>query len=265
MKKNKETNKTKIERFKLIDSIDEARFIVSHPNEVLLILKQIKEKEVFLSAYSLDGKKSFMTLLFDINENRKMLVFDSPSDALLNRYFLNQGELSLATAIDRVRIQFDLFSIRETAFGPNPAYAAGFPTRITRFQRRDFYRLSVPISTPIPCDVPNRNSRWGGTSRYSVYDISVGGIGLNGVPLMRIGDKIHNMTVHLPEGKSFTVDAVACHTFLVQLRNGQKVVKTGFRYTTVCDQRDQKIQHFINQVTMERRSRESRQDKKKPQ
>ena len=265
MKKAPSKKDTKVERFSLIDSIDEKRFVISHQTEILTNLKRIQEKGAFLSVYSTSpGNQHFVTIIHHVDEIHHRIVFDSPSNALLNRHFLNHGDMVLTTAIDRVRIQFEISSVRQTFFASTPAYVAKFPSKMTRLQRRDFYRLTIPVTTPISCEISNRNSRWGGYSRYEVYDISVGGLGINGAPLMPIGEIIHNIIVNLPEIGAFSADVIVCHTFWVQLKNGQKVLKTGFRYTNLCDQRHQKIQRYINQITMERRSRETRMEKKKP-
>ena len=138
MKQKIRKTQTKIERFSLIDSIDKARFMVTHTREIVIMLNQIKKRGAFLTGYSFNSHHSFMTSILDIDEEKQRIIFDSPSEPLINRHFLNQGELILSTAIDRVRIQFELSSIRQSSFDSKPVYVASFPNQITRLQRRDF-------------------------------------------------------------------------------------------------------------------------------
>ena len=61
------------------------------------------------------------------------------------------------------------------------AFRIRLPESVLRFQRRDSYRLKIPLGRPLLCEVPANDE---GTERVSVRvrDISVAGVGLIDYP-----------------------------------------------------------------------------------
>lgn len=247
----------------IINTIDDSRYIIRHPQVILSYLKQIKKDHAFLAITSSGQYHPFISMLYKVDEQRRQIIFDTPEDSRLDRHFLKEDSVTIVTSVEQIRIQFEVSGLRHVMYDSKVAYAADIPTSILRLQRRDVYRLTVPVSAPIYCEIGDSTGSFESAHRYPVYDISLSGIGLNNFPMMAAGTKIYHAIVYLPDSiGSFIADLVVCHTFSIRFRRQDSILKTGFKFLSVSEQRNKKIQQYLNMLFSERRLREIRLEKK---
>ena len=252
--KSKLDRKSKVERFELIDALDNSRFKIKDELKILEQLREIQTKKAFLAVHDLTTHEEFLSIIFDIHAESKSIIFDAPDNFLLRRKNNAGKALLLTTTIDRVRIQFKLHDVKNVPYAGNSALIASFPDELIRLQRREFYRLIVDNDPSIQCAI-TLNSPFSDSniSRYEIYDISVGGIGINNFPFHQAGEKITNLHIFLSNEETIVTDVITCHTFSIYLKSGKHIFRTGCRFADLSTTRDQKIQHYINKVNMIKR------------
>jgi c-di-GMP-binding flagellar brake protein YcgR len=88
-------------------------------------------------------------------------------------------QVLLTTTVDKVKVQFTLGKLSETQSGGLPAFSAALPGQILRLQRREYYRLSTPLTKPVKFVATIRRTDGSALlAEASLLDISGGGIGL---------------------------------------------------------------------------------------
>lgn len=243
--------KSKVNRFELVDALENSRFKVKDEQKIIALLEEIKKKRAFLSAYDLNTGQEFLTVIFDIDVPNRRLIFDAP-DAFLRRRKEEDGKLMmLTTSINRVRIQFKLTDIANDEDTGSLALTASFPAEIIRLQRREFYRLVVEDNFPEQSTAGFRRPFCSTVDqKFDIYDISVGGLGINNFPDHHAGDTIQGLHIFLSDDEIIVADMVICHTFCIHKPVGDDQYRTGCKFSKSSVVRDRQIQRYINEISI---------------
>lgn len=234
---------------------DPGPYLVTASIEVKYLLNQLLEKGEIICLYPAGKREPFaISTLLSIDEQG--LLFDGSNDRRTNDALTKEGRVVLVGVVNKVKVQFELPQATQIAFEGRTAIRTAQPTQTLRMQRRDFYRLDIPMSQKVSCIIPLEN---GGYSEISVTDISLGGLSLLGVlpelPLV-VGDVLHNCRIKLLDVGIIEADMQVCIVIDVTLRNGIKTQRTGCRFFNLSGQMETLIQRFINKIERQRISRE---------
>jgi c-di-GMP-binding flagellar brake protein YcgR len=122
-------------------------------------------------------------------------------------------------------------------------------------QRRDYFRLSLPVTQRRPCFFRAGESatQW----QMSVIDIGLGGVGLESqeaaLPFER-GQKIQRATVDLGKYGKLDVDMVV--RFIGSVARGPREVgRLGCEFVKLMPAQENDLQRFITQVQREERAK----------
>ncbi len=195
---------------------------------------------------------------FDVHPAFQFL--DVSPDTSINRRVLADDRLLCVTQLDRIRIQFALSELQEVSRSGHNAFRAPVPERILRLQRREFFRLQVPIAHAPSCilnakgvdDTPRQVDA-------RVLDISVGGVALQLPPAVAefvIGGKLDDCTLRLPE-----LDPIPLHLEVRNInrnvqRSGTELLRLGCQFVGLSRSGENVIQHYIFNTERERNARE---------
>jgi c-di-GMP-binding flagellar brake protein YcgR len=160
---------------------------------------------------------------------------------------------------DRIRIQFTLTGLREVIDDERPAFAAALPDALLRLQRREYYRLTMPLTQPIKCRIPIS----GGEHHYvetNLIDISGGGLAVMAPPEgvdFTAGMEFPNCRVDLPEVGTVVTTLQVRSVFDMTLRNGSIAKRAGCQFVNLPGPMLTLIQRYIIRVERERKARET--------
>lgn len=175
-------------------------FLVPTRRGVLSNLRAIVQQGTLLHMRLRSHPEALVTTLLQIDPDNERIVVDASADRTFNDRMQAPGEVQFSTVIDGVRVQFDCIApARPVVYDGRPALELPLPHQLRRIQRRDHFRIDIPVSTPLWCEVSVDSRR---TESLKVRDISAGGIALfdpstliEAVP----GTLIHNGQLPLPE------------------------------------------------------------------
>lgn len=115
-------------------------------------------------------------------------------------------------------------------------------------QRRDNYRLLIPVTLPANCFIPTPN---GGEAAIALTDISIGGIGLLGfnpdIELIE-GETLYGCRVELPSMGIIHCDLVVRTQSDITLKNGIKTIRTGCQFAHLNAQNETLLQRYLFQL-----------------
>jgi flagellar brake protein len=122
-----------------------------------------------------------VTALLAVDEHAGQVVCDYGADASAMNRLLRAERLRFATQLDHVDIRFLSDAAVAGDYDDGPAFRIALPTSLLRVQRREAYRLKLPLGRPLWCEIgeaetPNERIV------VRVRDISVAGLSLADLP-----------------------------------------------------------------------------------
>src|SRR3546814_2836971 len=114
----------------------------------------------------------FRRVLF--RSNRAIILDDSAESELRN--FHENEEVSYEITLDTVRMLFSSSQVTPCEYENRPALRLSLPKSLTRIQRRESYRLDIPVTDPATCHITLPGNAK--PISLQISDISTGGIAL---------------------------------------------------------------------------------------
>lgn len=230
------------------------KFTVLNRREILFYLRQLINDGERISVVFNEGQDAILTVLLDIDETDDLLIFDWGSNEADNRKLLRSERNFFVCAPHGIGNRFTSGAPHQIFHNGRPAYAIPLPTRYVRLQRREFFRLVLPLTRRALCTLRGEN---GAALQLSVIDISIGGIGME-VALGRlapdIGQVLKNARIELKGIGTLDVDLEVRNTGKIQ--RGSKVsARIGCRFVELSRAMEHQLQRFITDVQREDRAR----------
>lgn len=249
-------------KFELEQSDDYSKFLLYSKTEIVFVLRSLIQKGAMVTVYFDQGKSFLLTTLLALDADNGEVVFDIGSDHDMNGKALLADKLIFTTAVDKVKIQFSLHQISATTYEGRPAFRGGLPETLLRLQRREYFRLSTPIASPIKCTIPMRRADGSAlVVEAPLLDISGGGVGLMVHPeqsaLYETEMTFSECRIALPEEGLLTTTLRVRNAFDVTAKNGSHYVRVGCEFVELQGSRLTQIQRYITRVERERKARMS--------
>lgn len=224
---------------------DAERFEVRERVEVLALLRAVIVRRAPLSVHFGDGGEFMVTSLLAANPEFEELVFDCSGDEEANERLVRSSRIHFVSQLDRVRIEFSATSAERILCGDLPALRARIPAALLRLQRREDYRVALPLARPLLAQLPHPRER-GRRIELRVLDLSRGGIALAEgslrVPL-ETGLVLQGCSLPLPEAGRVGFDAEVSN--VVPAAAGQAVIRCGLRFLDLRGATLAQIQRFV--------------------
>lgn len=243
----------------LLEAGDYAKYILHEKGEILFVLKSLLERVSQITIFFNEGKDLLLTTLIAVEGDRILLDFGASMET--NRKALTVPKLFCVASLEKVRIQFLLRGLRQVDFEGRPAFSADYPTDVLRLQRREFFRLTMPITRPLKCQIPIAEAESGNNFiiDVNVVDISGGGLAM-ALPDGVVFDKDREFAdcrIELPEVGVLTTTLRVCNQFEITLRSGAHVKRAGCQFVGLPGPMLTMVQRYIIKVERERKARES--------
>lgn len=256
-----EPPKTDPHRIELIQSEDGRDYSLRSRPEILGVLRSMIERGSLMTAYFNQGTDFLMTSLLKIADDSRTLWLDVGSNGEMNKRALASDRLICVSNLDKVKIQFVLNGVDAVQFEGRAAFLANTPDSVMRLQRRDYYRLAMPVLHPLKCTIPTKS--YDGSSQsieVNVIDISGGGVGFvaktDGVELST-DMLLPDCRIELPGIGVIVVTMRIRSVYEVTLRTGARHKRAGCQFIDLPNQQQTLLQRFIIKAERERKARES--------
>lgn len=125
---------------------DESNFIVRNPRLILGYLDDLIQKKCLIAAYFGDKNSSFLTTIVELDKKNKTLMLDSAPTNALDDELLASDKTLFRTDYEGIKVSFRGEAIRKIKKGNSWTLAMPMPNSLFWMQRRQFYRVKVPLS-----------------------------------------------------------------------------------------------------------------------
>jgi flagellar brake protein len=239
---------------------EEEKYLLRSAREIGLALQSLIDKRALISAYISPRNHTFPTALIGISPDQGSLLIDGSANDAINRSVTQAHHLTCVSQLDRIHVQFRLTGLSPLLVDGQIAFKAEMPDRVLKLQRREFYRLQVPVAEPVTCSVQT-----GPTSHSPEYtdlrvlDISGGGIAVvvpHGHPLFKPYRDLEDCLLRLPDIDPIPVQLSVRNLFRQLNQNGTETWRAGCQFTRLPRGADVLIQRYIFRLDRQRSARE---------
>lgn len=238
-------------------SVDEQTddFKITFRREIVFYLRQLVNDGELMTVTFNEGRETMLTVLLDVDEESNTVVFDWGASEEANQKLLQSTRNYFIATPQGVRNQFFSEKVWKTTFNKRPALATAIPATYVRMQRRDFFRLTLPITQRRPCVFKGGKPEKSWT--MSVVDIGLGGVGLESqeatLPFTRT-ESISRATIDLGKYGRLEVDLIV--TFVGTVTRGPKQVgRLGCKFAKLNPKQENDVQRFVTEVQREERAK----------
>lgn len=225
---------------------------VNNRAEIVHNLRQLAKKPELVCIYPAGSEMFALSAVLDVDVDARLLYLDMPADEQMLARILSSDQLLCASAFNRVKIQFPIHRVSVAAYQDRPALLTPLPSEMIRLQRREYYRLLLPLARPLTCLIPNID---GDVVEVGLVDISLGGVGILGYNpdiVLEPGRIYHGCRIELPEIGTILTDLLIKNVFDVTLRNGIRTRRSGCEFLHMPGTMQTLIQRYISKIERER-------------
>lgn len=242
----------------LLEPSDYAQYLLHAKSEIVFVLRSLIEHVSQITVFFNEGKDLLLTTVIAVSDDA--LVIDYGASSEMNRKALLADKLFCVASLKKVRIQFLLRGLTQVTYEGRPAFQAKLPVDLLRLQRREFFRLTMPITRPLKCAMPTADASGAAQIiEVNVVDISGGGLAIalpDGVDFVD-DQEFPNCRIELPEVGAVTATVAIRNQFEITLRSGARVRRAGCEFVKLPGPALTLIQRYIIKVERERKARES--------
>ena len=232
---------------------EEDPFLVTSDLAIRSVLRSVQRSSSLLRMYLRnDVDQSIMTTILSIDDENRRVMVDSSSDTAFNARLANAREVMFDTQVDQVSISFVATQLENITYDGLPSIAFPFPSALRRVQRREYYRVDVPLAEPASCTITITDSKRSPLRAVvRIHDLSVGGLALidtqNELP-HESGITLRGARLTLPEVGEVTVDLEVLRVHKVELPNKKEMYELGCKFVGLAGSSAQLIQNYIGRL-----------------
>ena len=236
-----------------LDPADLERFRVESRAEIVRVLRDMRRSADFVTAYFDAGQSFLLTTVLEVDDKGNRVLLDEGPDADDNARLAETGQALFVANHRGVRVQFRGEQVQRVRLKDGPAFTIPLPESLVRVQRREFYRLDIPIAHAVRCRFHQED---GTPVEVDVLDIGLGGIGVlesEAIGTLEPGTVIHGCRLDLPDHGTVETDIEVRNRMEVERGSGRHILRAGCRFLHLDAATSARIQRYIHGVELERR------------
>lgn len=236
--------------FELLSDEDVDRFSIHSKREIQFILKAIAKQGHQVALYYGSRESFILTTLVDADSGG--LWFEASRNQKNNELIAKSKKFYFVSAHQNVKVQFEASQIETDIYDGMETFYMVLPHSLSRIQRREFFRLSLPIANPLKCIIPlpPPNER----RSFPIVDISSGGIALTcseDDTTLEEGKIYPNCLIPLPDNDRIEISLQVRNMFTVTKPNGDTMKRVGCKFVDMDGQTEMILQRHITQLQLQ--------------
>ena len=237
---------------------NQSPYQVESRREILALLKGFKEKNQLISMMINGGSEVFITSVLHVDDTNNVLIIDSAPDNQANQRIIEATSVFFDGLLDRISIQFSSSRVQRIQYENRPALQMPIPANLIRLQRRENYRINTPLSKPVKCHVPISVDDVNQEYKFSLVDISCGGIALlddQHILELTVGKNYSNCVIDLPGVEAIELGLQIRNGQELTLLNGKTTRRVGCAFYSLSSRDLTSVQRYIMKLERERNAK----------
>lgn len=155
---------------------DSDPFLVTSPLGIKSILRALVMQRTLVRMRLDNDHQAIITTLLDVSADHGHIIVDAAADSAFNERLIQTPTVNFDAQVNGVRVQFQTVGKAQFhTFEQRDALWLPYPDALRRLQRRDHFRIDIPVSAPLFCET---SLKTGQDISLPVKDISAGGVAL---------------------------------------------------------------------------------------
>lgn len=237
---------------------EQSRYLIYSRLEIAAILSTLAKSGTMVTAYFGGGDDFILTSIIAVRPDQDRVYVDYGADDTANQRALQARKITFVAAHKRIKIQFAAESVRAARLGGRDVMSTAIPATLLRLQRRDYFRITTPLTRPLLCRIPPQAGSAEAPAEVTIVDISCGGIAVidsSDSAGIETGARFKGCRIQLPELGEVSTDIEVRSTFEVTFRNGAKHRRAGCEFVGMRERDRALIQRYISRLERERKDR----------
>lgn len=234
---------------------DYGQYHVENPFEMCSILKSLIPKPEVVTAYYDDTLENFiLTSIVAVDAKKRTFILDVSSDEKRNAQFAKSKRVTCKTRCNNVRVDFSINNFKSVKYKGDKAFSCDLPQNILYLQRRNYYRMEIPLGDKLICQTTTNNDT--NSMSLTLADISSGGIGVNELDTTKsfsLFGLYRNCEIDLGVMGVIKFDLELRNQRLLKLKDNTEVLRLGYRFTDLKTPDNAKIQRYIHNIDMRKK------------
>jgi c-di-GMP-binding flagellar brake protein YcgR len=239
-------------KIELISDGEDSEFRIHSKKEIQSILRGIVRSSSLAALYYDDENDFILTRLLGVDEQNVWLnVSLREAD---NRRILPSHKIIFVSSHLQVKVQFVAHHIKNTLFKNKEAFCLPLPNSLLYLQRRDYFRLLVPVKKPLTCVIPAKLGAPILKHSPTIMDISGGGMALecqeNDTEFQP--GKVYSVChINLPNIGMLTATILVKNIFIITMQNGEVKKRAGCKFIRLDGAMAILLQRYLTQLQSE--------------
>lgn len=244
-------------KIEILSGSEDSQFRIHSKREIQSVLRGVVQECSRVALYYDEGNDFILTTLLDVDEQGMWL--DVGSIATSNRRILHSDKIIFIGSYRQVKVQFVAHRIENAMFENGVAFYLPLPESLLRIQRREYFRLTAPVSKPLRCVIPVSPPGMPEDTPLSkrevtIMDVSVGGIGLvceAHDAELQPGKIYPDCQISLTGMGVITVTIKVRNTFEITMRNGAVSKRAGCEFIHLSGEASTLLQRYVAHLQSE--------------
>ncbi len=152
------------------------KFVLHDKNQILQTLLLLAKNNCLVNATFDSGKYSFITVVIDVLKDKGIVVLDFGPNEAVNKKLLDHAQrVVFSSVFNGIRTQFSVEQVTQAKFKGHTVFAIPIPESLLWLERREFYRVKVPLTEPVHCRITLEDDE---ATHFNLLDISMTGLAL---------------------------------------------------------------------------------------
>lgn len=231
-------------------------YTITFRREIVFYLRQLINDGDRVSVMFDGGRETLLTVLLDVDEEKNLLYFDWGGSETIGRKLIDSDRVYFTASPHGVRNQFMTTRVTQAEYEGSRAFATPVPSKYVRLQRREFFRLHLPMMQRRPCRFSVGEPAQ--DFQMSVVDIGIGGVALEGevvVAPFETGQIIPKARIDLGSKTGLIVTDLEVRSAASITRGRIEIGRLGCQFVKLSQAYETELQRFITNVQREEKAK----------
>lgn len=244
--------KDKMTTASLSDDEIEDRFFLLGQMEILSVLNDLVHHREPVTVYFNGGRDFMLTTLLEARSD--CLIFDPSGDVKANNRLPRSPNCVFVARLNGIRVQFSTKNANAFSWGGSDAFWAPLPARVVRLQRRESYRILMPVAKPLMVKCFTEDGLILGD--WPAHNLGVMGLGIatSKVPNLEPNETVPRLKLVLGKQSVIECAAIVRHVTPLGERQARSNYRVGVSFADLSPATGVLIQRYITRIEHERRN-----------
>lgn len=233
-----------------------SNYAVHSRTEILFLLNAIQKRNLLVNLDLPGSRQIVVTSVIAVNKTNNTLILDSARGDALNHELMSGKGAEFIAQLDGVSISFATGAVTLCDYEKLPALRIALPRSLIRLQRREHFRVALPIANPVKCIVPSTSDDDVEPITAHIVDISCGGVALaemRGRLGTESGRTLQDCRLLLPDAEVVTTSLEVRNSAQIRLLNGAFQTRLGCKFIDLPKDMAAMLQRFVMNIERVRR------------